>query len=133
MEIITSFQLYWILRLDAIWGLCLATAIASGIIASVTGLYYLIEWMPSDSEDEAVIFFKKFWKRTVTVFGIAVFLSVFLPDTKEACAIYAVPKVINNPKIHELCGNSLDVFGMGVKRIKERMMNAETDNSQEKQ
>ena len=135
MEIITPLQLYWVLRLDAIWGLCLATALSTGLIYVVMSFFYFVELDDYFyGNEDRVQKYKKVWHRFGIAFIVSVFLAVFMPDTRGAGAIYAVPNVINNPKVQELCGNSLDVFGMGVKRIKERMMiNAETGNRQEKQ
>ena len=101
---ITPMQMYWLLKLDDIRAACcfFIAFMIFVIIASSTGY--------RDNEEEGVK------KRATASFvfgllGIALFgcILTFLPSTKQMAAIYVVPAIVNNEKIQQIGGKTLDI------------------------
>lgn len=90
---ITAAQLYWITRLD---GLCILFGVCAWL-ALLASLFFLTSVYGDGREEH---------KRAVLVaFGcttVFVFLAIFTPTTKEAAAIYLIPKIANNEKVKEI-------------------------------
>jgi hypothetical protein len=94
---ITSWDIYWITRLDSICVVAAVTWIALGIIMAVVIGPVLIEgkW------DSA----KRFFRVGVVVACSALFIGVFTPSTKEFAAIYLIPKIANNEQVQKVPEN----------------------------
>lgn len=67
------------------------------------------------------------WCIPLIVFGLVGF--IFIPTTKEACAIYGIPKILNNPQIQELGHKTIDVVDIGLDTIKERLTENKNGNN----
>jgi hypothetical protein len=98
---ITSWDIYWITRLDAInttfcvtWAIILIVALFSPLI------YITLDDMSGNK--------KVFWKGvkiSVVVFLVAIMMQVFTPSTKEFAAIYLIPKIANNEQVQRVPDN----------------------------
>ena len=99
---ITESMVYWITRLDGIRAYCIALAVVSALIAVLPPVIYVIGCVSGDE--------KKVWsklKRPHTILITLVFLvfsatPVFVPTTKEMCAIKIIPVVAQNEDIQEI-------------------------------
>lgn len=101
---ITSNMIYWITRLD---GFCAAfeiLAFVCGILLAIAVIFFIFNRVEENEEH---------YKVTATCLGIIVpvflffiFASVMTPNTKQAVAIYAIPKIANNEDMQEIPANT---------------------------
>ena len=93
-----------------------------GFIASlISGFVSAVTNNPSEEDDHiaATRIFK--WSLPVFIFGI--FTLSFVPSTKEAAAIWAIPKVINNPQVQSIGTNTLNIAEIGIKYFRDKIEN----------
>lgn len=94
-EIISPWTVYWVTRLDSIQ---LALAFLAGITASVGTVYAYCNFLDLRRRP------RKVW----AIVALFVFLTVgamLTPSTKEACAIYLIPKIANSESVQEIGGD----------------------------
>lgn len=96
---ITSLSLYLITRLDGI-KILLTVASAMSVAASLVLLVGIADVMGSDLQLRNLK--PVIWGGIVSV--ILVVAIVLTPTTKEAAAIYLVPKVANSQEVKQTCG-----------------------------
>ena len=106
MTEITPAMVYWILRLDGICGtarvLLMISGLATGaIFAILTAM--IVDFGPNPDEEEKG-FIKKAKKcfKISSLFTIVLLaIAMFVPTTKEMCAIVTIPKVANSEIVTE--------------------------------
>lgn len=110
-------QVYWITRLDAINGLFRAMAILSFIAAMVffcAGRIIRDCWSSEDEIIKRARTSAAIWMRRMIPVSIAALiftvLTVLLPTTKEATAIYIIPKVMNNEQVQNIGDKGLKLL-----------------------
>lgn len=108
----STWELYFLLKLDDIQNFFEAITVVSGIITGVTIIVLTMEnkW-------------KTRWKflpiilLTITLsFSI---LETLIPSTKQMAAIIVVPAIVNNEKIQELPNEIMELLGMSIDKAKE--------------
>lgn len=98
---ITESTIYWITRLTGInIGLILFGVLfgAFGIICTIA---WHVDWMDNRQRE----IFRKHVKHPVLigVLGVVLLVSaIFVPTTKQACAILIIPKIVNNEQLQEI-------------------------------
>ena len=100
MTMITPSFIYWITRLDYFTSISMMFAIISGfgLLISIVGLINT-----TYSEDETgILISHKVLRISAPIFFIAILFLTFLPTTKEACAMYIIPKIVNNEGIQNI-------------------------------
>lgn len=111
---ITSWDIYWITRMDSlndffsIFGIgslvfFLALLSWSGPLA-IDGVY------DSNKREEYWRLYRKSMIWGVSFGVIFTFLSLFIPTTKEVAAIYIIPKVANNEQVQKLPDNAMKLL-----------------------
>ena len=100
---ITSWEIYWITRLDILSGMLLGSAM-------VTGFSCFLAWLIPELHDEL----DKGKMRTWRIFSTVLFIPIFLlaglcPNAKQYAAIVFIPRVLNN---EELKGEAKEVYGL---------------------
>ena len=97
-EITPSF-IYWITRLDGI-----KTFLAVVCVFSVVSLIIFIisSVLTATNKDDTYRIQVKGLKISLFIFLITALSEIFTPCTKQACAMYVIPKIINNEKIQEV-------------------------------
>lgn len=95
---ITGWELYWILRLDTISAAFCILASALVIISTLVTMCTINHDIDFNWGTVLLILFTLF-------FGLG---AVFIPNTKQAAAIYILPRIINNEKIQNIGNNALD-------------------------
>ena len=100
---ITETTLYWITRLDNINAFLVFFTLLSIIVAAV----FLVNWIhPESTGDERRL--GRFGFLLVIPFFFVLSLGlVFLPTTKEMCAIKVIPALANNEKIRGIGDKAL--------------------------
>ena len=101
-------MVYWITRLDALKIVLAVCAVACVVI----GIVCLIGLMSSaiDEDGEKA---KRWGKQSIwpiVLFLVFLLFDAFLPSTKEACAIYLIPKVVNNEEVQKVPQNALKLL-----------------------
>lgn len=104
---ITSWDIYWITRLD---GLNFFVGVIA-VISIITATTLLIIRIASDDYFPWEHKFIKTWFRpmftAVIVAVMCIVISIFVPSTKEAVAIYMIPKIVNNEQVQKLPDNAM--------------------------
>lgn len=94
-EVISPWTVYWITRLDSIQSFFVIVAILSTIAAAIYTLANVIELERYPPRLGAIVAF-------VGLFAAGATLT---PTTKQACAIYLIPKIANNESVQEVGGD----------------------------
>lgn len=97
---ITAWDIYWITRLDSLNGLMVGI-----ICVSLLGIFMCL--VIGDCAHDKLFYFKK---NLLSLFLITFLCSVvgtFCPSTKEAVAIYMIPKIVNNEQVQKLPDNAM--------------------------
>lgn len=101
---ITPMQMYWLLKLDDIRGFC-AFLVGFAILAIIISLaVYNIDETERVRKNVTLGF--AFGLFCLGLFGGAL---TFLPSTKQMAAIYVVPALVNNEKVQQIGGKTLDI------------------------
>lgn len=96
---ITSWDIYWITRLDGLTGLFLAIAIILFTAAFIC--------LPMGDVGKGEIFYYKKWIIGLFCAGFIFYiLYIFTPSTRSFAAIYLIPKIVNNEQIQKLPDNA---------------------------
>ena len=98
---ITPFEVYLIMKLDSI---CIASVIV-GLMSFVCAIFFCVGYLGEYSEDT----FKKPAIVSVVVTLLCAIVAIVTPTTKQAAAIIMIPKIVNNEKIQDIGGKTLDV------------------------
>lgn len=98
---LSGWLVYLIVKLDTIRAMSLVFGISGGVVLALLGLVYAIFRADGKSCDG----FKKPFKYTIIIFIISTIMITAVPTTKEASAIYMLPKIINNEHVQKLPEN----------------------------
>jgi len=100
----TGFDVYLITRCGAIQALFIVVAIVSGVLGIIA---LAIEVLDEDNELPPL---KKWIAASCIICGISSVGAVLMPDTKEAAAIYLLPKIANNEQVGAIPSKTLSVL-----------------------
>lgn len=126
-ELISPITLYWIFRLDNINEMFGVMTVISMLCCAVLAFMY---GEAKSNNDKELIGIARFWlHRCILLIILGLVGFMFIPTTKEACAIYGIPKVLNNPQIQELGRKTIDVVDIGLDTIKERLTEDKNGNN----
>lgn len=125
---LTSFDLYWITRLDAIRPACTGILFC-GILVGVGSFLGLI----GGSIEGVAESWMKTCKWGVCV-GIALIIvgasgKVFVPSTKEAAFIWGVPAILNSEAAQVVSEDTKEIYKLGVEYLKDMLKEVENGNS----
>ena len=125
---ISSSEIYWILMLDNIRGFFVMCAIVSAI---TTLVFFLVGAINVDNEDpyRDVL---KMGKIAFCCFIAASLSLCFIPSTKQAAIVKAVPALANSEVVAEMSKDAKDIYRLGVKSIKEHLGGEKDKNGQNK-
>lgn len=94
-QIISPWTVYWITRLDDIQRVLAFVAVIGTIMGVAYTCYNVIELERRPP---------KIWL-VVALVAFFVAGAVLTPSTKDACAIYLIPKIANNESVQEIGGD----------------------------
>lgn len=117
---ITSWDIYWITRLDAIKDTMIGIIIILCLLLAFLIIALFGEAFTQDTADESQFCFRSV-KYCALSFLVPVFLIVvypFVPTTKEACMMYAVPKLADSECVKALQGDAKELYTLGIERLK---------------
>jgi hypothetical protein len=102
--------IYWFTRLDVLYILGVVTLILS--ISSIVSLFFLAGADEIDF-NKAYTYIKRY---SLLSLILGIFIVIFVPTTKEAAAIYLIPKIANNEEVSKIPDNALKLLN---KRLEE--------------
>ena len=102
---ITTTQMYWLTRLDAIvsFGVCLILVSISALIIGFTYIA-ITTGSPYDSDFKSMFKCLVKWALPFALLGASV--CTFVPTTKQMAAILIIPRIANSEKVQQ-AGNKL--------------------------
>ena len=116
MELITSTQIYWLSRLNALNSLFIMLSIV-GSLATIAGTLIMFAMYPSCDDREADMMKKVVTRILAPLSVIGILGMIFVPTTREAAAIIAIPAVVNNPQVQSVGTNTLNLVETGVQYL----------------
>jgi hypothetical protein len=121
---ITGWDIYWITRLDLVKVASLSIMVISIVVTILIliGCAMHADFDQFSHSDACVV--RKGWRKKFIGFirfaiptaFLCCMVFVFTPTSKELCAIYVVPPIINNEQVQELPSRILD---LGVEWLEE--------------
>lgn len=108
----SPWTVYWITRLDSMS--VLFTVIFLTLLI-VGGVVLLVGTIETDGQWIKVPGLRKFAIIGVSIFLFAGLGSMLLPSTKEAIAIYALPKIVNNEQVQQIPENAVNLINEQMK------------------
>ncbi len=102
---ITSWDIYWITRLDSVH-----TSVALFIALLGCALFAFLGFGACDKGN--FFYYKKSLIATAFIFVMSIISITFIPSTKEACAIYLIPKIANNEQMQKLPDNAAKLLNV---------------------
>lgn len=105
-EITPSF-IYWITRLDQFNALTGCASLFIFIIAIVLMIAVFVEAESGNDKNYRIVL--KGFKISLFVLAIFSLIHTFIPATKEACAMYVIPKIVNNEKVENISKEFYDL------------------------
>ena len=129
MELITSWQIYWFTRLDLIRSISIILMFIGFMATFISGLISLITQSDRDKSDHIAA--SNIFKWTAPIFVFGTLISCFVPNSKEAAAIWAIPKVVNNPQMQSIGTNTLNIAEIGIQYLQEKIK-SELENEKQK-
>ena len=102
---ITPSIVYWITRLDNLFGLFIPVEVVS-VLASI---FLAIAALCTNAEGEVRTYnlIKKVLYFVIPVPIVVGIILVLMPTTKEAAAMYIIPKIANNENVQDIGGRAL--------------------------
>ena len=97
MTEITPSLIYWITRLDQFRDLTGCASLFIFIIAIVLMIAVFVEAESSNEKSYRIVL--RGFKISLFVLAIFSLMHAFIPATKEACAMYVIPEIVNNEKV----------------------------------
>ena len=101
---ITTTQMYWITRADAIYTTLTGFMIPLIILTVLATIVKIISIFVGADDDDDVQLIKsvtKFWVGFCVALGLIAGVRMFVPTTKELAAIIVVPKIANSTLVTE--------------------------------
>ena len=127
MTEITPTFIYWITRLNGI-NVFLGIIMTLSIIAIFIFLIgMIVTKLEHDVEEYGI--FKQYLLTSTYIFIPITILFILTPTTKEACAIYVVPKIVNNEKVQNIGQEFYDLALDWMKELRPRKSLENKENS----
>ena len=99
---ITGSEIYWITRLDGLKDIMEVVGITGLLLAATASVIYILCSLTDDAEWEDMKRAVKGMALAFCCFALVAISSVFVPTTKEYCAIKYVPQILNNEDVREI-------------------------------
>ena len=130
MELITPFQIYIFTRLDVLCRVFGFMIVFGFILSLFSGGLYLAAY---DDDEPVKKCAGRICKVCLFMLCFGVLGTVLVPSRKEAAAIWAVPKVVNNQQVQSIGTNTLNLAEMGLEYLQqlltEKKGNKKNDNN----
>lgn len=105
-EVLTGWDVYWITRCDAVSVAAVIVAIAAAFVGVIAGTFGAVLVEDGMKRERATAL--RLFKPSVFTFAFSLSVAVFIPSTKQACAILVVPAIANNAEVQGLGGDVME-------------------------
>ena len=112
---ITSWDIYWITRLDNITALAVGATIVLSVVFVLSGIFIPMASDCFDISENVWKLIKRIFKVLITIWCISVFVNAACPTSKELVAIMFVPKIANNEQLQQVPENALKLINSKLK------------------
>lgn len=118
----TSWDIYWLTRMDYLQQLMFILAIILGVLSLVAGIIFVAAKAESyDEESEGVNISKKIMTISIPATLVLMSIASLLPSTKELAAIIIIPKIANaietNQQIKKIPENLITLANDWIKEL----------------
>ena len=103
---ITPWTIYWITRLDELMFVLTPIFIIGIIAALIAGTISIMITVDNCWDEDNTKTFKFLVKWWLIIMIPVTLIGTLVPDTKQAAAIYLIPKIANNEQIQKLPDNA---------------------------
>lgn len=113
---ITEIGMYWLTRLTSLKDGIIGLGVGMMVLFGVIGCLSLMGWLLENSK-----YGKKWFKYSILAFmlgGLIAISNIFIPTTKEMCAIKAIPIIANNEQIQELPNKVIELANEWIDELK---------------
>lgn len=97
---VTTTQMYWITRLDAIEAMGIAMTLLGLFVTVVTTAFYLCFF--NEIAENVRRMLRNILRVSVPVLAIGIAIGIFVPNTKEMAAILVVPRIANSESVSDI-------------------------------
>lgn len=97
---ITTTQMYWLTRLDALETLGIVMIVLGLIVTVIATMIYACGFNAMTENEKRVG--RNILRVSVPSLVIGIVIAVFVPNTKEMAAIWVVPKLANSESVSEI-------------------------------
>jgi len=111
---ITAKQIYWITRLDDFKDFTLTVGII-GLVALTIGLGCSVAAL---CNGEKIAWLVKSMTVGWLISLISLLVSLFIPTTKQVCAMWVIPKIANNEQVQEIPDKIMEVANEWIDEIR---------------
>jgi len=98
----SGFDIYWILKLDAIRDSLGVISFFVFIGTFLSGACAFAMWLNDDAKKKIFRQLRNGSCMLGVLFAVFFVLHILTPTTKQACTIYVLPKIINNEKVQKI-------------------------------
>lgn len=125
---ITSWELYWILKLDDIRIAFFAISLISLILALFVGVAWFVVATGLFSNKEVVNTLRRAISVLTTSMIISAVVAIFIPTTAQMAAIKVVPMITNTEFVQkELSAEAAELYGLLKQYLKANINNNEVE------
>jgi len=120
VEVITESTIYWVTRLDNIKIALGFITILPCVLAAIWFMVALMVYTFPDydsQKQEAKEHIRKALP-TLIVFFVFAIGNIFIPSTKEMCAIKIIPRIVNNEQVQELPNKIVELANEWIEELK---------------
>lgn len=118
----SSWELYWILRLDAISEflgvLAVTTAIEGVILLLLLALATTLALIGEEDAESIMWFLRRLMPKIAITLAVLWSVYLLLPTTKEMVLIKVVPPLVNSEVAQKIPNDLTDLYNWAVKEIK---------------
>ena len=123
------FGIYLWTRLDVVLGIFTVAAIILGIITSISGISWSVEFNDFGSDTDDAKKLMKIFKKALFFLVFAISVIVAVPSKKDAALIYVVPTLAKTETMQEISKATPEITKLGLDVLKETLEGLKKENT----
>ena len=97
---ITTTQMYWLTRLNALEALGIIAIVLGLVVTVITTMIYACYFNAMEEHERRVV--KNILRVSIPALALGIAVDVFVPNTKEMAAILVVPRLANSESVSDI-------------------------------